>query len=100
MLQTLSKLKKMLRRPALAAGALCLAAQAFAQPYPAQPVQMVIPFSAGGPTDIIGRELAKALSDELKGQFVVENKPGASGTIATAFVARANPDGYTLLFHE
>jgi tripartite-type tricarboxylate transporter receptor subunit TctC len=102
MQHTLSKLSKWSYRPALAAIGLSLglATAASAQTYPAQPVQVVIPFSAGGPTDIIGRELAKALSEELKQQFVVENKTGASGTIATSYVARAKPNGYTVLFHE
>ncbi|HWL30186.1 MAG TPA: tripartite tricarboxylate transporter substrate-binding protein, partial [Burkholderiaceae bacterium] len=102
MFDTFLTITKRPYRAALAALGLSLglATAASAQSYPAKPVQMVIPFSVGGPTDIIGRELAKALSEELNQQFVVENKPGASGTIATSFVARAKPDGYTLLFHE
>lgn len=102
MLDTLIKLKKSLYRPALAALGLSLglATATSAETFPTQPVHLVIPFSAGGPTDIIGRELAKALSEELKQQFVVENKTGASGTIATSYVARSKPNGYTLLFHE
>jgi tripartite-type tricarboxylate transporter receptor subunit TctC len=70
---------------------------AAAQAYPAQPVRLVVGFPAGGPNDILGRLIALWLSDRLGQPFVVENRPGGSGNIATAAVVRAPADGYTLL---
>ncbi|MBV7486520.1 tripartite tricarboxylate transporter substrate binding protein [Bordetella sp. BOR01] len=66
--------------------------------YPDKPVHIVVGFSAGGTTDVIARIMAKELSQGLNESFVVENKPGAGSNIATEYVARAKPDGYTLLF--
>lgn len=87
------------RRGALAALAvLALATPAAAQTYPDKPIRMVIPFAAGGPTDVVGRLLAPRISEILGQQVVVENKPGATGNIGTAMVADAKPDGYTILF--
>jgi len=80
----------------LAASLMPLTAQAQAS-YPERPVQMVVGYAPGGPADIVARLLAAKLSDILGRQFVVENKPGASGNIATETVGRANPDGYTIL---
>src|SRR5436190_14237826 len=65
--------------------------------YPSRPVQMIIPFSAGGPTDIVGRVMAAKMSELLGRQFVVENKTGAGGNIGAEAVAKATPDGYTIL---
>ncbi len=65
--------------------------------WPSKPVTLVVPSSAGGGTDVYGRILAQALSEQFKQTFVVENKPGASGAIGATAVARAAPDGYTLL---
>lgn len=65
--------------------------------YPSRPVKIIVGFQAGGPTDVVARLVAKALQDELKGSFVVENKPGATSNIASEMVAAAAPDGYTLL---
>jgi len=77
--------------------ALLLVATATAQTYPSRPVRIVIPLSPGGTTDVPGRIIAQKLSETLGQQFYVENRAGAGGTIGSDFVAKANPDGYTLL---
>lgn len=70
----------------------------FAQMYPSKPIRFVVPVAAGSSSnDILGRALAKSLSDALGQQLVVDNQPGATGTIGARLVARAVPDGYTLL---
>jgi len=71
---------------------------ASAQMYPTKPVRMIVPFTPGGGSDIVGRVVAQRLSAALGQQFVVENRPGAGGRIGTEAVARAPADGYTLLF--
>ena len=68
-----------------------------AQDYPVRPVRMIAPYPPGSSADIIGRIYAARLSDTLGKQFIVDNRPGASGNIAAEIVARAVPDGYTLL---
>jgi len=73
---------------------------AAAQEFPTKPVTFVVPFAAGGPTDIVARSLAAAMEKPLGGTIIVENKPGAGGTIAAADVARATADGYRLLVHH
>lgn len=73
------------------------AAMSWAQPYPARPVTLIIPFPPGGVTDIVGRTVALRLSAVLGQSIVVENKAGASGILGAEAVARARPDGYTLV---
>lgn len=68
-----------------------------AQAYPTRPVRMIVGFPAGNASDIVARVVAHALSDRLGQQIVVENRPGAAGTLATGVVVKAAPDGYTLL---
>ncbi len=78
--------------------ALCLLpALAWSQAYPAKPVRIMVGANAGGGTDIIARLLAEKMAEGLKGSFVVENRPGASNTIAADLTAKAPPDGHTLL---
>lgn len=72
-------------------------ALALAQDYPTRPVQIIVPFSAGGAVDAVGRLMAQKLTERLGKPVVVDNRPGASGNIGAQAVARANPDGYTLL---
>ena len=86
----------LLARPLLLAGSLLCAAQAFAQGFPSKPVHLVIPFPPGGSSDAVGRIIGEHLSDEWKQPVVIDNKPGAGTTIASAFVAGSTPDGYTL----
>jgi len=69
----------------------------WAQAYPARPVRIIVGFAAGGTTDIISRLIGQWLSERLGQQFVIENRPGGSGNLATETVVRAPPDGYTLL---
>jgi len=73
---------------------------AVAQTYPERPITIVVPFSAGGPTDTVTRLVADAMSKDLGQQIVVENVTGAGGTLGAGRVAKATPDGYTLLLHH
>jgi putative tricarboxylic transport membrane protein len=68
-----------------------------AETYPDRPIRLIIPFSAGGPNDLIARPLTDKMSEALGHPFVIENKAGANGIIGTTFVAKAPPDGYTML---
>jgi len=78
--------------------ALLLAGSALAQDWPAKPVRFIVPFPPGGSVDPLARLLGVKLGDALKQQFIVENKPGAGGSIGTAAAAKSAPDGYTFLF--
>lgn len=73
---------------------------AAAQDYPTQPITMVVPFAAGGPTDTVARLIGAAMSRDLGQQIVVQNVGGAGGTLGATQVAKAAPDGYTLLLHH
>jgi tripartite-type tricarboxylate transporter receptor subunit TctC len=80
--------------------ALAVCGEAWAQAYPNRTVTLVVPFAAGGPTDVVARTLAASMSRILGQSVVVENKLGAGGTIAANYVAKANPDGYTVFIHH
>ena len=82
---------------AITALALTMSFSARAQSYPVKPVRIMVGASAGGGTDIIARMLAEKFNDAFKGSFVIENRPGASNTIAADLTAKAAPDGHTLL---
>jgi tripartite-type tricarboxylate transporter receptor subunit TctC len=77
--------------------AVTMTTPAVSQPWPARAVTIMVPFGAGGATDGVARLIAKHLSERLGQQFVIENRPGGAGNVASAAVARAKPDGYTLL---
>jgi tripartite-type tricarboxylate transporter receptor subunit TctC len=91
---------KFVRSAAIVALALFSAGAAAAQSYPTRPVTIVVPFSAGGPTDTVTRLIADVMSKDLGQQVVVENVGGAGGTLGAARVAKAEADGYTLLLHH
>jgi tripartite-type tricarboxylate transporter receptor subunit TctC len=95
---------KIRRRCMLSSLLVCAAALAsgcaVAQSYPARPITLVVPFAAGGPTDVVGRTIAIAMGRTLGQTIVIENKLGAGGTIAANYVAKAAPDGYTILIHH
>ncbi|MFJ1259464.1 tripartite tricarboxylate transporter substrate-binding protein [Cupriavidus sp. CuC1] len=83
------------------AAALTLPAPArAADAYPTKPITMVVPFAAGGPTDVVARTMAAAMSRTLGQSVVVENRLGAGGTVSAAYVAKAAPDGYIILIHH
>lgn len=78
--------------------ALCTSAQA--QGYPAKPIKMIVPFPAGGTTDIVARILAQRMSETMGQAVLVDNRGGAGGAIGADLVAKAAPDGYTILMHN
>ena len=71
---------------------------AAAQDYPSRPIKMIVPFAAGGPSDVAGRSMADAMGRNLKQSIIIENIGGAGGNIGAARAAQAAPDGYTLMF--
>lgn len=79
---------------------LLLTSQTQAQPYPSKPIRLVVGYAAGGSTDILARLIGQKLSDSLGTSVVVDNRPGASGTIGTDLVAKSPPDGYTIMLGE
>ena len=88
-------------RLAMMAAAVALATSAaHAQTYPTKPVHVIVPFTPGSATDVVARTVAQALSTRMGQVFVVENRPGAGGTIGANLVAKAAPDGYTLLVNS
>src|SRR5262245_21771530 len=96
MLQGGRRMKKWLLAFAFSA----VVAAAHAQTYPSRPVTLSVPYPAGGPTDQLARQIAPKLSDKLGQNFIVENVSGGGTNIAGQRVARATPDGYTLLLHN
>jgi len=94
----LSRRSALLHLPAIPLTLAASARIASALDYPTRPVHMIVGLAAGGPTDLVARVVAQWLSEHLSNQFVVENRTGAGGTLATELLINAPPDGYTLLF--
>lgn len=80
--------------------ALALSQAALAQAYPNKPVRLVVPYAAGGTSDILGRQIGPKLTESWGQPVIVENKPGANGNVGADFVAKSTPDGYTLLLTD
>ena len=87
-------------QPLAAAALAVICAAAHAQAYPNRPITLVVPFAAGGPTDVVARTLGASMSQYLGQTIVIENKLGAGGTIAANSVAKAHADGYTIFIHH
>ena len=79
---------------------LLVAATAAQAEYPDKPITVVVPFAAGGPTDKVARDLGDVLRKQLNQTIIIENVGGAGGTLGAAKVAKASPDGYTVLLHH
>lgn len=94
------KMRRALVLSAVAATTVAFSGIAAAQAWPAKPITLVVPFAAGGPTDVVARTLAGSMSKTLGQTVVVENKLGAGGTVAANTVAKAAPDGYTIFIHH
>jgi tripartite-type tricarboxylate transporter receptor subunit TctC len=89
--------RKFLQLAGSAAALAAVSSSVRAQAYPSRPVRWIVGFPPGGPNDITARIMAQFLSERLHQQFAVENRPGAAGNVATELVARAEPDGYTIM---
>jgi tripartite-type tricarboxylate transporter receptor subunit TctC len=89
-----------MKRLATLFAATLLAGAAFGQAYPTRPIKFVVPFTAGSGTDIMARTIGDAMSKSMGQPIVVDNKPGAGGTIGAGQVAKSEPDGYTILIHS
>ena len=85
---------------ALSIASLGIAPQALAQTFPSKPLRIVVPFAAGGTSDILARTLGQKLTESMGQQVIVDNRPGANGNIGADFVAKAPPDGYTMLLTD
>src|SRR5438045_9504695 len=88
----------LMQRAALALFCAVAASLVAAQGYPSKPIHLIVPFPPGGPTDIVGRLVGQKLSEGLGQPVVVDNRPGAGGTVGSAAAAKAPMDGYTLLY--
>src|SRR5437660_9742354 len=84
----------------LIAASLVVSAVSSAQTYPSKPVRIIVPYPAGGTSDILARTIGQRLSESLGQPVVVENKPGANGNVGADFVAKSPPDGHTLLLAD
>ena len=82
---------------AVVLAAAMLSGSAMAQNWPSKPISLIVPFAAGGTTDVLARALADKLTQSLGQPVIVESKPGAGATLGAGYVAKAKPDGYTLL---
>ncbi|MBW8714501.1 MAG: tripartite tricarboxylate transporter substrate binding protein, partial [Variovorax paradoxus] len=86
---------------AIATAALCAGSiPAIADNYPSRPVKIIVPYVAGGTVDLVARVLAQKLGDQMGQPFIVDNRPGASGSIGSDIASKAPPDGYTLLLQS
>jgi len=89
---------RFLARLAVAAAALlALTSPSFAQSYPNRAITMIVPFAPGGPADLLGRLIGQKMADDLGQQVIIDNRPGANTIIGAQVVAKAKPDGYTIL---
>jgi tripartite-type tricarboxylate transporter receptor subunit TctC len=82
---------------AIAASALCISVTASAQQYPSKPIRLVLPFPPGAPSDLVGRTIGQKMGEQMGQNLVPDNRTGAGGTLGLAMVAKAPPDGYTVL---
>src|SRR5215216_5426091 len=95
---TLSRLRSQIRWLFVGLALVVGTSAAFAA-YPDRPIRMILPFPPGGPTDAIGRQLARALSEALGQNVIVDNRAGGNSAIGSEMVSKSTPDGYTLLFN-
>jgi len=96
----MNKIRRSFVVASVALGALCSPCVQAQDAYPSKPIRMILGFSAGGISDVLGRTLAARISNSIGQQIVVENKPGAGGTVAADMVAKSAPDGYTIWLQD